>query len=165
MGPEPELDFERLVRWLHEQDIRYLLVGRQAVRLYGSPAFTADYDVWFDPAERERVLGWLEESMGLELSAAPEDRDRPIVSAIGGPDRVDAFFVRSMSNRNQERLEFDEVFACSVVFADPGTQFEIRVPCLDDLIALKKMRPPNPKDDEDIRYLLVRKDLERNGEL
>jgi hypothetical protein len=140
-------------------------MGGQAVRLYGSERVTQDYDLWFESSERRRVLSHLERDLGLELSAGPDDLDRPIVTARGGLERLDAFFVRGMTNRDGLHLDFEEVATRARTLR--GSQgVSIRVPDLDDLIALKRMRPVlKPEDETDLRYLLVRKQLEATGGL
>lgn len=82
------------------------------------------------------------DELGLELSAEPED-PRPIVKAYAGADRLDA-----RATRAGRRVRLD-----------------LRIPSIDDLIALKKMRAGEERDAEDIRYLLVRKALEEQRRL
>ena len=144
------------LRWLDSEAIRYMLIGGQAVRLYGSPRTTVEYDFWLEPSSRVRVLRTLEELYDLELSADPTDRRRPIVVAQSPFDKVDTFFLRGMSTPDGKHLDFDELFSRSVLVEAEGEP-PVRVPAIDDLIALKSLRAPlKPEDTQDIRYLEVR---------
>ena len=43
MEPEVELDFFTIIKDFNRMGIRYLIIGRRAVVLYGAPVLTADY--------------------------------------------------------------------------------------------------------------------------
>ncbi len=166
MRPEPRFDFLEIARGLSAMDVRWLLFGRQAMRLYDAPHFTHDWDLWIETGARERVLRWFEGVLGYDLSRAPTSRP-PVVRVLAGPGRkIDAWFVRGMSNRDGERIDFDDVYERSVAKASEDGSVTIRIPEIDDMIALKKVAPKvRPKDEEDIQYLLVRKDLIARGRL
>ncbi len=162
MGPEPELDLGSLARRWRTQGHRFLLIGRQAVVLYGAPVFSFDYDLWFPPQARRPVLSHLQDDLGCELSAAP-DEPRPIVKVYSGGDRLDLFFVRALVNREGTELTFEDAWSRGE--EQRAGDYAIRIPAIDDLITLKKMAAtPRPKDEEDIRYLQVLKDLRSRGE-
>ncbi len=162
MQAEATLDFPALVRELTRRGVRFVLFGRQAVRLYGSDCSTKDWDLWLEPSRRRDVLTWLEDELGFELSAPASSR-RPVVTAWAGLDRLDLWFVRAMRNRDGVDAVFDEVHARSTVLEDPDARLTLRIPSVDDLIILKRMAPtPRAKDDEDIRWLLVRKRLDED---
>jgi hypothetical protein len=61
------------------------------------------------------------------------------------------------SNRDGEGLLFDDVYARSEEKSDPDKSLRVCIPCLDDLIALKKFDSPDPlkreRNLEDIRFL------------
>lgn len=165
MRADAPFDFPAILRTLHERGVRVIVFGRQAMRALGAPVFTQDYDLWFESAAREAVLTYFEEELGYDLSHSPGSR-APVISVLTGTDKIDAWFVRGMSNRERERIDYEGVWARSIELADPETGFRLRVPSLDDMIALKKVAPtPRDKDEEDIRYLLVRKQLIRDGRL
>lgn len=155
MLAEPHFDFREIAAELDRRGVRYLLFGGQAVRAYGSTRFTADYDLWFAPEHKADVLTFFED-LDYEIS---EDVTtwKPIVRVFAGTrDRVDAWFVRGMSNRDGVRLDFDELYARGQVIEDPVSSVRLRVPSIDDLIALKRMgEQVRPRDEEDIRFLLV----------
>ena len=158
MEPEKEVSFLDLLRELNRQNIRYLLIGRRAVILYGAPVLTADHDLWIHPDDKKRVLSFLVEELGFELSQ-PLDTKRPILSAFSGPRKYDLFFQRSVRNTESETIQFEECYRNSILKEDPGENLQFRIPSVDDLIRLKKVRPPNPKDEQDIEYLLKAKQL------
>jgi hypothetical protein len=157
MHDEPGIEFDAVARAFDARGVRWVLIGGQAVRLYGGPRVSYDYDVWVDPACRVEALTVLRD-LGCELSAEPDDV-QPIVSARAGADRIDVFAVRAMTNVEQTRIVFDAVWARARVERDEETRLDIRIPEIDDLIALKKMREGDPRDAEDVRWLLVRKRL------
>ena len=83
MEPEKEVNFLDLIRELNRQKIRYLIIGRRAVILYGAPVLTGDYDIWIDPTDKKRTLSLLEGKLNFELSHPP-DTKRPIVAGFSG---------------------------------------------------------------------------------
>lgn len=44
-----EFTLEDFIRELNKRHLRYLLIGGQAVTLYGSPVVSFDFDFWVDP--------------------------------------------------------------------------------------------------------------------
>lgn len=157
-----EFDPEAFVRWLDDNGHRYLLIGGHAVRMYGSPRLTYDYDFWFHPSSRVAVLDHLEQVFELELSASPGDLKRPIVVATAPLDKVDCFFVRGMSTPDGRHLDFDDLFSRATVLSDPQG-WTVRVPTSADLIALKQLRAqPKPGDLDDIEFLRVYAQLDED---
>ena len=43
-------DFKDLLRILHEEEVRYLIVGGYAVIYYSQPRYTKDIDIWLEPS-------------------------------------------------------------------------------------------------------------------
>ena len=160
MEPEKEVDFLSLARKLDRAGIRFLTIGRRAVILYGAPVLTADHDLWIHPDDRKRTLSLLAEELEFELSAPPDTR-KPIVSAFSGMKKYDLFFRRSVCNIEGETIEFEECYRDAVVIEDPSEDVRFRIPNIDNLIRLKKIRKPNAKDQQDIEYLLRAKGLSR----
>ena len=161
MEADPSFDFGTIAAELNRRGIRWLLFGRQAVVLYGSPVSSADWDLWADPRQRREILEYFS-SLGYEVSAGVADI-APIVKIRAGLDRIDLFLMRAMVNREGQQIDFDQTLARAGVVTERFDKADaIRVPAIDDLIALKKMGAAvRPKDEEDIRYLLVRKALGR----
>ncbi len=50
MEPELELGFFDIIKDFNRLGIKYLIIGRRAVVLYGAPVLTADYDFWINAA-------------------------------------------------------------------------------------------------------------------
>jgi len=53
-GTRKEVNFIDLLREFNRQNIRYLIIGRRAVILYGGPVLTADNDLWITPPIKEK---------------------------------------------------------------------------------------------------------------
>jgi hypothetical protein len=119
---------------------------------------TADTDLWIHPEDKRRVLSLLLDRLGLEISHPP-DTKRPIVSGFSGSKKYDLFFQRSVKNIEDEKIEFEDCYKNSVLKEDPREGISFRIPSIDDLIRLKKIRKPNVKDEQDIEYLLKAKRL------
>jgi len=162
MNPEKEVKFLKLVQVLNRHKIRYLVIGRRAVILYGGPVLTADNDIWLHPEEKKKVLSLLSENLGFELSHSP-DTEKPIVTGFSGTKKYDLFFQRSVKNIENEMIEFEECYSNSVLKSDEREKVSFRIPSIDDLIRLKKVRKPNVKDQQDIEYLLEAKRLTRKS--
>lgn len=158
MQPQKEVSFFKLIRELNRVKVRYLIIGRRAVILYGGPVLTADTDLWIHPEDKRRVLSLLLDRLGLEISHPP-DTKRPIVSGFSGSKKYDLFFQRSVKNIEDEKIEFEDCYKNSVLKEDPREGISFRIPSIDDLIRLKKIRKPNVKDEQDIEYLLKAKRL------
>ncbi len=164
MGPEFPVELPKVCRDLLALGVRFVVVGRQAVRLYGSPAFTSDYDLWVHPESRSTVLQYFEVEYEAEIHLPPNGAtNRAKIHCE--LDRADLTVLASITNQEGLRLSLDDVISRAVNRADGLAQGYIPIPCLDDLIAVKKCRLPHPRDEEDLRYLLVRKALETSGEL
>jgi len=165
MKEEPPFDLISLIKTLNQKKVRYLLIGRWAVAYYGSPVVTADYDFWIDPGDRKTFLNILEKFYEAELPS-PEQQKKPMVSVYVGPDQIDCFSPRRISNREGEELVFDKVYSRSKLLSDPSGDFSVRVPSVDDMIALKKFDPPDPlmrqRNLEDIRFLMSLKKKKRS---
>jgi hypothetical protein len=162
MEPEKEVKFSVLIRKFNRENIRYLIIGRRAVVLYGGPVLTGDYDLWIHPEDKKKTLSFLLDELDFELSHPPDTR-RPIVTAFSGMKRYDLFFQRSVRTVDRETIDFEACYRDSVLKEDPGNKLAFRVPSIDDLIRLKKIRQPNAKDGQDIEYLLKAKQLLRKS--
>ncbi len=162
MEPEKEVSFFKLVRELNRAKVRYLIIGRRAVILYGGPVLTADIDLWIHPEDKKRVLSLLADELGFELSDALDTR-KPILSGFSGMKKFDLFFYKSIRNIEGETIEFEGCYKNSIVKKDPKENIRFRVPSVDDLVSLKRIRKPNIKDEQDIEYLLKAKRLLKNS--
>jgi hypothetical protein len=162
MEPEKEVNLLDVISEFNRLEIRYLIIGRRAVILYGGPVLTGDNDIWIHTPDRRKALSFLAEEFEFELSH-PVDTKRPIVTGFSGMKRYDLFFHKSVRNIENERIEFDECYRNSVLVEDPSKSIYFRVPSIDDLIRLKKIRKPNVRDEQDIEYLLKAKQLYRRS--
>jgi len=160
MKATPQFDLIGFLRAVHGRGIRCLLIGRWAVAQHGAPVVTADYDFWVAPKDRVRLFRLLEELFDAELP--PENQwKRPIVTAYVGPDKIDCFSHGKTINEEGQELVFDEIYARSEEKKDPEDNLVVRVPSIDDLIAMKKFTPKDrakqARNLEDIRYLMTLK--------
>jgi len=158
MEPEKEIKFPDLIRKFNQENIRYLIIGRRAIVLYGGPVLTGDYDLWIHPEDKKITLSFLLDELDFELSHPPHTK-RPIVTAFAGMKKYDLFFHRGIRNIENETIEFEVCYRNSVLKEDPEENVSFRIPSIDDLIRLKKIRQPNVKDEQDIEYLLRAKNL------
>ena len=158
MEPEVELDFFTIIKDFNRMGIRYLIVGRRAVVLYGAPVLTADYDFWIDSKERATVLAYFSKK-GCDLSHG-EDSLQPIIQVYAGLRKIDLFFHRAVRNLDGDLIEFKSCYENATIKEDLEQDIFFRIPSLDDLIKTKKIRQENVKDLQDIEYLLKAKEME-----
>ncbi|MFQ5899924.1 MAG: hypothetical protein ACE5IH_00005, partial [Thermodesulfobacteriota bacterium] len=135
-----------IIREFNKKGYRYVLIGRQAVIQYGAPLMSIDYDFWIHPEDKEAILSFLADEEGFE--GPSPDTKKPIAIVYLEEEKIDLFFYRRIINRDGTRLSFDDCFDRAVVKEDPEGDFFIRIPCIDDLIALKRIRKASPKDEE-----------------
>jgi len=159
MEPEKEVNLLDVIREFNRHQVRHVIIGRRAVILYGGPVLTGDNDIWIHTADRERALSLLKR-LDFELSH-PVETKRPIVTAFSGMKKYDLFFHKGIKNLEDEPIEFEECYRNSTLIEDPSKDIFFRVPSIDDLIRLKKIREPNVRDEQDIEYLLKAKKLRK----
>jgi hypothetical protein len=158
MQPEKEISFFKLIRELNRRRIRYLIIGRRAVILYGGPVLTADTDLWIHPEDKKTALSLLSDELGFEISHQPNTK-KPIVSGFSGLKKFDLYFQKEIKNIENETIEFEDCYKNSILKKDTKEDVSFRIPSIDDLIRLKRIRKPNVKDEQDIEYLLKAKHL------
>jgi len=159
MEPEKEVNLLDVIREFNRHQVRHVIIGRRAVILYGGPVLTGDNDIWIHTADREKTLSLLNR-LDFELSH-PVETKRPIVTAFSGMKKYDLFFHKGIKNLEDEPIEFEECYRNSTLIEDPSKDIFFRVPSIDDLIRLKKIREPNVRDEQDIEYLLKAKKLRK----
>jgi hypothetical protein len=146
-----------LLRSFNEAHVRYLLAGGQAMRLFGMPRFSMDWDFFIPPRDEENIA---------RLNAVLGDAlDMPLVAL--GPQGEN--FIQTYQTRwgvVQFHLglpgasKFDEVERRAVIRRnEKGTP----VSCLSgpDLLAAKRAAN-RPQDQADIEFLT---ELQRLGKL
>jgi hypothetical protein len=79
--------------------------------------------------------------------------------------KYDLFFQKSVRNVENETIEFEECYKNSIIKEDAEESLFFRIPSIDDLIRLKKIRKTNVKDEQDIEYLLKAKRLFKKSNL
>ncbi len=146
-----KLYIKEIITKFNNATIRYILIGRQAVVLYGFPVLSFDYDFWVYPEDRDKLFDIL---LGedFEPSSLLEDK-KPIVFFIKQEYKIDVFFAKSFG-----KLSFEDCFNNAKLLSEGD--FFIRVASPKDLIYLKQFRKPlKAKDKEDIKFLtkLIRK--------
>jgi hypothetical protein len=77
MEPEKEVKFFDLTRRFNRQKIRYLIIGRRAVILYGGPVLTADHDLWIHPADKKKPFLFFQMNSALSFPMPPIRKSRP----------------------------------------------------------------------------------------
>ena len=159
MEPEVELDFFDIVKDFNRMGIKYLIIGRRAVVLYGAPVLTADYDFWIDSNEKAKVLSYFV-NKGCSLSDS-ENSTKPIIQAYAGPKKIDLFFHKAIRNLEGELIEFTSCYKNATIKEDPEQDIFFCIPSIDDLIKTKKIRQENVKDFQDIEYLLKAKNMKK----
>ena len=152
MDPEVILDPLDFLRRLHDREVRYLLVGRQALVLLGAPLLSLDWNFYLSP-EREDLDDVLSiaRDLGLEVSVRSPARS-PIFSLLSTTLKLDFFRARRYSTKDGETFTFEEMFGRRRTI--PVDDFAVSVPAIEDLIRTKRVRDL-PKDREDIKYLQV----------
>jgi len=80
LNPGPELDIDAVLAALDRHGVRFIVVGGQAARLWGSPSLTQDFDAAYarDHANLERLAAALQE-LGARLRVANVDEDLPFL--------------------------------------------------------------------------------------
>jgi hypothetical protein len=150
--PETILDPLEFLRRLHLREVRYLLVGRQALVLLGAPLLSADYDFYLSPEKEdlEDVLA-ISRELGLEVSPRRPAR-APFFTLLADTLKLDLFRARRYVTKGGEAFTFEEMFGRRRTI--PVEDFAVTVPAIEDLIRTKLVRDL-PRDREDIKYLQV----------
>ncbi|MBI5400450.1 hypothetical protein HZB07_07620 [Candidatus Saganbacteria bacterium] len=146
--PEP-LQF---IKAIHDKGVRYLLIGRQAVIAYGGPVQSMDYDIYIDGSpENTNLLLEIAENFELYPNLPREELNKTFKFKLENEILVDVFRAKSLSSPKTGKIIFQEIYDRRYLAKDLSG-LEINLPCIDDLILLKKLRSA-PKDILDIEYL------------
>jgi hypothetical protein len=139
------------IRAIHQAGVKYLLIGCQAVIAYGIPLQTMDYDLYID-GEKENTEKFLEivAQFNLHLTCPPEEMKSRFMFRLENDLVIDVFCPQKIINQIGERIVFKEIYERREVISDPDG-FAVNVPCLEDLIKLKKTN--RLKDKIDLEYL------------
>lgn len=148
---------ERIALGLEQRQIPYMIVGGQAVLIYGEPRLTRDIDVTLGvgPERLPDLLGFAQASAWRLLVEAPEEFvERTMVLPCAHPEsgiRIDFIFSHSAYEQQaMERVRRLEIGKASVRFAAP-----------EDVI-VHKVIAGRPRDLDDVRSILLKiSDLDR----
>ena len=146
-------DTRDFIRLLHSHDVRYLIVGGEAVIFHGHARLTGDVDFFFgrDPANIEHLFAALEafwegDVPGL-TSAAELSPDGTIVQFGQPPNRID--LINAIGG-----VGFDEAWDRRVEAILSLGGRELRVPFIGlDALVKNKRAVGRPKDLDDLSYL------------
>jgi hypothetical protein len=148
---------DELFKAFNAGGVRYLLIGGQAMRLYGMPRFSMDWDFFIPPrdeANLERINTILEEDFDAPLEPLGPQGEN-FIQTYQTKWGVLQFHLGLPGVRR-----FDEAEAMAVT---RETEHGTPVKCLSGLLLLAaKEAAARPQDQLDIEYL---KELQRNGGL
>jgi len=139
---------EEIIKILNENNIRYLVIGGQALRLYGMPRFTMDWDL-FIPKNDNANLDRINEKLESHL-------DYPVVT-LGPKGKNFVQTYQTLFGVLQFHLippgipDFDEAEKLSVTLK---TESGCPVKCVSAKHLLNsKLKTERAKDEDDITYL------------
>jgi len=142
---------EQIARGLETRSIPYMIIGGQAVLLYGEPRLTRDIDItlgvgpegWSDILELVKEQGW------QILVQSPEEfvKQTMVLPCLAAEDAVRLDFLFSLSSYEQQALE-------RVRRVQVG-RTEVCYASLEDLI-IHKIIAGRPRDLEDVRNVLLK---------
>lgn len=154
MNPEHfSSDFLEFVEVLNRYNVKYLIVGGEAVIYYGYPRFTGDIDFYFQAQEQnvDRLWAALNDFWGGDvpaIDAKEELLQKGMIFQFGlPPNRIDLInridgetFENAWASRNTEEVKLG------------GNVQKLEYIGLESLIKNKRS-VRRPKDQEDLKYL------------
>ncbi len=148
---------------IHKADIRYLLIGRQAMIAHGIPVQTFDYDLYIDgELENEKKFIEVAENFDLFPSKPLEKLHQCFMFKLENDVTIDVFRAPKMIIQTGEIISFKELYKRRAIIKDE-TGFVVNVPCVDDLIKLKKT--DRYKDSVDVQFLEKFKEMQKEGKI
>ena len=148
---------DELFKAFNAGGVRYLLIGGQAMRLYGMPRFSMDWDFFIPPhdeANLERINTILDEDFDAPLEPLGPQGEN-FIQTYQTKWGILQFHLGLPGVRR-----FDEAEATAIV---RNTENGTPVKCLrGSLLLAAKEAAGRPQDQMDIEYL---KELQRNGGL
>lgn len=141
----------RIARELDRAEIAYMVIGGQAVLLYGEPRLTRDIDitVGLDPGGLARILKVVRR-LGLRVLVDPAEpfvRDTLVLPCLEETSQIRVDIVFSFSAFEQAALER--------AHPQPIGGTTVRFASLEDLV-IHKIVAGRPRDLEDVRVLLLK---------
>lgn len=148
---------------IHKAEIRYLLIGRQAMIAHGIPVQTFDYDLYIDgEIENEKKFIEIAETFDLFPSKPLEKLHQYFMFRLENDVTIDVFRAKKMVIQTGEIISFKDLYERREIIKDE-TGFVVNVPCVDDLIKLKKT--DRYKDAVDVGYLEKFKEMQEEGKI
>ena len=148
-------DYKDMLRALHDENVRFILVGAYALAAHGYPRATMDIDIWVmpSPENAEAVLKALRRFGAPlhHLTKADLTKDGTIFQIGVAPRRIDIITAAS-------GLCFEQSYQHSISVNIEG--IDVRIPSVDDLIINKKATG-RTKDLADAEALESLKDSEQ----
>ena len=142
---------KKLGRQLDEDGIDYMIIGGQAVLLYGTPRLTRDIDITLGvDTDKFSLIESICKKTGLKiLSEAPEDfaRDTNVLPAEDVKLRMRVDFIFSFS-----KYESQAIKRAKKVSMDG---YPVKFASCEDLI-IHKMLAARAIDEEDVKNVLIR---------
>ncbi len=142
---------ERLARALEKRKLDYMLIGGQAVLLYGEPRLTRDVDITLGagPERLPEVLEMVRESGWKVLVEDPKEfvRRTMVLPVLDPESTIRLDFIFSFSAYEQKALK-------RVRKVKIG-QTLVRFAALEDLV-IHKIVAGRPRDLEDVRGILLK---------
>lgn len=143
---------EEILKKLNTANVRYVVIGGQAMRQEGMPRFTLDWDIFVPPFDQDnfdKINAALEDDLDMELEPLN------IHTGEGFVQTFQTFFGIIQFHLSPPGLpKFAIVDERSIVHNFNGVP--VKYLCLDDLLASKEA-VARDKDSDDILFLTMKK--------
>ncbi len=121
---------------LNQGGVKYLLIGRQALVIYGAPLQSFDYDFYIDPSRETLKKIWkIAKDLRMAIEPPPPKASRKL-SLYADNLKVDIFRAKKYPIRSGDFLFFNEMFKNKKIVRDKDKFFV----CLSSLEDLKKTK-------------------------
>ena len=149
-----EKEFEKLLRLLNRNKVKYCIVGAYAVAFYGRPRYTKDIDIWIDPTP-ENVK---------KANEALAEFGSPYLLTINNPEEILQIGVepnRIDILQHLERVTFSNAWESRIT--DNYGEIGVNWIDIDNLIRAKELID-HPRHKEDVKILQEVKKLHKQKE-
>jgi len=141
----------KIARNLDEEKIPYMIIGGQAVLLYGTPRLTRDIDITLG-VDTDKFFSIKNLCKSLRLKLLPEDsegfaKDTKVLPAEETESRIRVDFIFSFTLYEQQAIKR----AKEVIMDDYPVKFASR----EDVI-IHKMIAARAVDEEDVKNILIK---------
>jgi len=142
---------ERLAHALNDARLPYMIIGGQAVLLYGEPRLTRDIDITLGvDIDRQADVASAATKLGLALLVTPESftKQAMVLPCLDPATGIRVDFIFSFTPYERQAIER----AVSVAIG----QAQVRFATAEDLI-VHKMLAGRPRDHEDVTGILLKR--------